>query len=181
MDESNTDKCIMTNDQIIYETALSDGMPETLSLLLVAQARHETDDYTSHFFTDGKNAFGYSYYVGSNWQLSIPGGIADNGKAVAQYSSVQNSVHEITAWIRRRQNEGKFPANLASITTPEQYAELLKNSGYYGDTITNYANGLTYWLRQISNELFSPKGAAISLLILLILVLFGKRIFPKKK
>ncbi len=132
-----------TIEQRIYDTAFDDGMPPVLAALLVDQSKHETGNYSSRFFTVGKNAFGYSYDKDSKWQLDMGGPTADNGVAIAQYRTVENSVHEITDWIKRRQAEGKFPPDLGAITTPESYAHLLKAAGYYGDTESNYAAALS--------------------------------------
>jgi uncharacterized FlgJ-related protein len=131
-----------STEQIIYSTAKADGMPDQLALLIVAQSKHETGDYTSNLFKKYNNAFGYSYVSGAKYQLPTPGTIADNGKPIAAYANVQDSTHEITAWIKRRQKDGKFPKDLATITTATQYAQLLKNAGYYGASLTEYLNGL---------------------------------------
>ena len=170
---------ILPYDQTIYDTAVADGIPDTLALFMVAQARHETGNYTSRFFTIGKNAFGYSYVPGAKWQLDLGGPNADNGVPIAQYASVQNSVHELTDWIRRRQAGGIFPQNLSNITTPQEYARLLKAAGYYQDTLQNYTNGLVNWLQQIGSNLFSAKGTTITAIIIILLVAFRKKLFPK--
>lgn len=141
----------MTTEQKIYDTARADGMPQALSNYIVAQSKHETGNYKSPFFTKGNNAFGYSFVSGSKWQLPAGGGIADNGKPIAQYASIYNSVHELTDWIKRRQREKKFPANLNTIDSPEKYATLLKQANYYGDTLTNYTAGLIRALRTFGN------------------------------
>lgn len=169
----------MTYDELIYNTARADGMPDKLALFIVAQARHETGNYSSDFFTIGKNAFGYSFVSGAKWQLSTPGPMADNGEPIAQYSSVERSVHEITDWIKRRQNEGKFPASLSTIQTPEYYAQLLKQSGYFGAPLQTYTAALIGWLQQISHNLFRPEGASVGLLIIFLLLMFNNKIFPK--
>jgi hypothetical protein len=169
----------MTNDELIYNTAIGDGMPETLALFMVAQARHETGNYTHRFFTIGKNAFGYSYVRGAKWQLDKGGPNADNGIPIAQYSDVRNSVHEITDWVKRRQREGLFPTNLGTIDTPDKYAELLKKAGYYGAPLDEYLNGIIAALRKIGTEIASPAGAATILLIGLLLYAFRKKIFGR--
>lgn len=169
----------MTNDDIIYQAARTDGMPENLAILITAQARHETGNYTSRFFTVGKNAFGYSYVKGGKWQLPTPGPIADNGAAIAQYSTIQNSVHELTDWIRRRQKEGKFPLNLETIQTPEQYGQLLKNSNYFGAPLDQYINGIIAALRSIGREIVSPAGGGVLLLLAILVFAFRKKIFGK--
>jgi hypothetical protein len=120
------------------------GVPNALADLMVAQSKHETGDYTSHFFLNDNNAFGYSYYAQSDWQIG-PGGVADNGEPIARYATIEDSAGEMVDWIFRRVHAGVFPANLNEITTPEHYAELLKAAGYYGDTVENYIEGLKRW------------------------------------
>lgn len=126
---------------------MSDGMPAYLSDLIVAQTKHETGNYTSNAFTLLDNAIGYEYYPGSDWQLPDPGFIADNGQPLARYATVQDSIHELTAWIKRRQRSYDFPQDLNDITSAGQYATLLKNAGYYGDNVTNYTNGILRYFK----------------------------------
>lgn len=136
----------MNYEGIIYTEAIRQGMPVNLAFLIVAQSKHETANYTSNVFKTCKNAFGYKY-VGQSLALSACTD-SPEGNKYAKYASVQDSTKEICAWIRRRQNEGKFPANLATISNPAQYAQLLKNSGYYGDPVSVYTKGLTTWLKE---------------------------------
>lgn len=155
----------MATENIIYNTAINDGMPETLAKLIVAQSKHETGNYSSKFFKLYNNAFGYSYSKGSKWQLPTGGTNADNNQPIARYKSVADSTHELTDWIKRRVANGKFPKDLKSITTASQYASLLKNAGYYGDTITNYLSGLIRFLKDI-------KGNPSSLIVLIVVISF---------
>lgn len=136
----------MTTEQKIYNTAAKDGMPTKLAEAMVYQSQVETGNYTHPFFTKGNNAFGYSYDKKSKWQLDKGGPNADNGVAIAQYASIENSVHELTDWIKRRQSEGVFPKDLSTITGPEQYAEYLKDGGYYQDTLSGYASKMMRYL-----------------------------------
>lgn len=123
------------------------GLPVNLANLLVAQAKHETGNFTSNIFRTGNNAFGYSYDPRSIHQIG-QGVIADNKVPSAKYASIANSTAEIVDWIYRRINEGKFPVNLDLIQTPDEYALLLKNAGYYQDTLENYLNGLKRFFTQ---------------------------------
>jgi hypothetical protein len=116
------------------------GVPHTLAALMVAQAKHETGNYTSNFFRNYNNAFGYAYYAGSLYQ-SGAGTIADNGSPIAAYPNVEASTMEIVDWIWRRYRQGRFPSPEA-IITPEAYAAALKAAGYYGDSLENYLAGL---------------------------------------
>lgn len=135
--------------QKIYDTAIEDGMPDTLAQLIVAQAKHETGGFTSKFFKVYLNCFGYSK-TGSKWQLHIQTPNADNAAPIAAYSSIENSVHELTDWIKRRQKEKKFPSDLATITVPDIYVGLLKQCGYFGDTLANYLAGVKHYLQDMS-------------------------------
>lgn len=156
----------MSVENTIYSTAHADGMPPALSQYIVAQAKHETGNFQSRFFTQGNNAFGYSFVSGAKWQLPAPGPIADNGQAIAQYSTVQNSVHELTDWIKRRQREGKFPANLNEITSPENYAWYLKQSGYYGAPLATYADRLRYWFNRLPDLGGTPSLLLIGIMLI---------------
>lgn len=128
------------------------GLPYPLATLLIAQAKHESGNFTSNGFIEGRNAYGYAFVPGARWQLSTPGRIADNKQPLAMYKTLGDSVREVVDWIYRRVNEGKFPANLSSITTPEQYARYLKDAGYYGDTYANYSGGLARWFQNLSGS-----------------------------
>lgn len=138
----------MTIEERIFQTAKNGtsinpaGLPDSLANLVVAQAKHESANFTSNFFKKYNNAFGYSYVSGGRYQLPGGGTKADNGIPIAAYSSVEDSTREIVDWIYRRRKAGTFPINLGSITTPEQYAQLLKDAGYYGDSLSNYLRGL---------------------------------------
>lgn len=151
----------MNYEQIIYTQLLTDGMPEQLALLIVAQSKHETANYTSSVFKSCNNAFGYKY-VGQKLALSACNN-APEGGSYAKYATVGDSAREIAQWIKRRQAEGRFPANLATITTAEQYAGLLKMAGYYGDSVTNYTAGLLNWFKTNITPIAGISGTAIAL------------------
>lgn len=140
----------MTIDQLIYNTAVADGMPGPLASLQVAQSKLESGNYKHRFFTIGKNAFGYSYDKNSKWQLQKGGPNADNGVPIAQYATVEDSVHELTSWIKRRQKDGQFPKDLNVITTPLQYTIYLRHGAhpYGGRSDKEYADGINFWWKK---------------------------------
>lgn len=127
------------------------GLPPALSNLVVSQARHETNNFTSNSFVKFNNGFGYKY-TGNKWQSGM-GVRSPEGDFYAAYANIENSTREIVDWIYRRMREGKFPANLGDIRTPEQYATLLKNAGYYGDDLENYIAGLKRWLKKVTEAI----------------------------
>ena len=134
-------------------------MPPILAACIVAQSKHETGNYSSSIFLDCNNAFGYKA-VRSSCQLH-PG--------YQNYQTVSDSVHEITAWIKRRLSEGNFPA-LNTITSPLQYATLLKENGYYEDSLGNYANGISFYFHQLSTT-----GSGLFLAGLFLFLLIRKK------
>lgn len=130
----------MDPGKIIFDTVRGAGFPVPLSNLIVAQARHESADFTSNVYKTCLNPFGYKF-IGQD--LATGSCIAaPEGGYYAKYSRIQDAAREIVAWIRRRQVERVFPADLSTITSPAQYAQLLKSGSYYGDPVSVYTNGL---------------------------------------
>lgn len=166
----------MTNDEIIYNAAIANGMPPVLSTLIVAQARHETGNYTSNAFNSCKNCFGYKY-VGQPLAVG-PCITSSEGDKYAKYASIENSVKELCDWIKRRQAGGVFPQDLRSITTPDQYAQLLKNAAYYGASVSEYLNGLIFWLQKLGTLKATKESAfAVLILVAMAILIWRKRFF----
>jgi len=134
---------------LVFNTCTFDGLPVTLAELVVAQSRHESDDYRSHVYLTDNNFFGYKRNTLSQWQ-QVGGTQSPEGDHYAHYETPEDSVHELTHWIFRRQREGKFPLDLKVIQTPLEYATALKNCGYYGDTLQNYTAGLQKYFSETS-------------------------------
>jgi hypothetical protein len=135
-------------NQLISGSPNNPGIPQTLAQIVTAQSQHESANYSSNVFTNAKNAFGYKYYAGSPYQ-------SGNFEGYAMYSSINDSVNEIIDYLYRRQADGSFP-DLSTITTPDQYANLLKNAGpgaYFEDTVLNYASGIAKYL---ATDVFQP-------------------------
>jgi hypothetical protein len=164
------EKNAMSIEELIYSTAVQDGMPSLLAQFIVAQSKHETGNYKHRFFTTGKNAFGYSYVKGGRWQLDKGGPLADNGVPIAQYSSVSNSVHELTDWIKRRQRDGQFPKDLRDIKNAEDYAMLLRYAGYFTAPLSAYAAGMVYWLKKLPPLVVAGAGIGFIALIAALIV-----------
>lgn len=132
-------------------SAVNPGLPDALSRLIVAQTQHETATsiggrmvpYTSNAFVIDNNAIGYKW-VGSRYQTA-PGIKSSEGDFYGHYRYFDDSIEELIDWIYRRRAEGRFPADLSSIRTADEYARLLKQSGYYGAPESQYAAGLKRW------------------------------------
>lgn len=122
------------------------GLPGNLPAILLAQAKHETGNFTSNAFLRHNNLFGYSYVKGARYQQG-PGLIADNGQPVAHYATLEDSVKELVDWLYRRVKEGKF--TFSQIQTPEDYAAKIRQAGYYTDSLSNYTAGLKRFYKNI--------------------------------
>lgn len=157
--------------QALRGTAYNPGVPGPFAALLVSQSKHETGDYTSHLFNAFNNAFGYSFYAGSLYQTGA-GTNADNGAPIAAYANVEDSTKEMVDYAYRRVRKGEWPT-LDKITTPEQYAVLLKKVDYFQAPINEYLAGL--------KRFFLPYAAAVGsgLIIagMLLLYLYRDKIF----
>lgn len=143
-------------NSLIQGNSVNQGLPDILAEIVVGQSAHETNGWTSNFFINNNNCFGYSCVPGAKWQDGCSAGKADNGQKVGNYNTIEDSCQEMVDWIYRRQNEGKFPSDLESITTSDQYTQLLKDNGYYGDSFANYSTDVKKWLSKIGNFLKRP-------------------------
>ena len=126
----------MSTAKTIYDTAIAFGMPVNTALLIVAQAKHETGDFTSKTFLQNHNCFGYKYVKGAKYQDGA-GRTSTEGDPYAKYKSVVESTQEICAWLQRHIK------NYATLKTPEQYANALKAVGYYGAPVAEYVHGMS--------------------------------------
>lgn len=156
----------MDAGQTIYNTARAAGFPSALSAFMVAQARFETANFTSSVYLKCLNCFGYKA-TGSAPKCTL----SPESDYYKKYGSIAESTNEVVAWIRRRQGEGKFPKDLTTIATVDQYAALLKTSGYYGDSVANYTAGLKRYYKEYK----TPPGSTGLLMIALLTALLITR------
>lgn len=148
---TQTDAASRILTQALAGTPTNPGLPATLAQLLVGQSGNETGGWTSNFFVNNNNCFGYSCVAGATWQDGCSQGNADNGVQVGNYASIEDSTSEMIDWIYRRVADGKFPSDLTTITTPDQYASLLKNAGYYQASESSYAANIQTWLTNMAS------------------------------
>lgn len=143
----------MNNYQsIIYNTAVDKGLTSSLANLLIAQAQLESGNFSSHIFLTCNNAFGYKY-IGQAL-ANGPCGQSPSGNSYAHYNSLEDSTKEVADWILRRWDQFK------SINNPFDYAKALKKNGYYGESLSNYASGLSLFFTNSINNIkkFSLKN-----------------------
>lgn len=135
----------------VIDISMRNNIPLQLSKLMACQSAVETYNFTSNAFKKNNNGFGYKYYKGSEYQLG-KGIKSTENDPYAAYASFDDSIKEVVAWIKRRQRDLKFPADLTKIQDGEGYAHLLKDCAYFGGKESDYAAGINNYLKQLNNE-----------------------------
>lgn len=130
-------------DAIIRKEVLSLGYSETLARLMIAQAKVESNNFTSHLFLATNNAYGYKCVQGSKFQSGCKVK-SPEGDYYASYRSLQDSTLEILYWLKRREREGKFI--IKDLTTATKYATAIKKGGFFGGTTEAYSRLMNLYL-----------------------------------
>lgn len=126
-------------DQLISNMLTEDAiLPAAAIPFAIAQCRLESDNYTSNVFKTDNNLNGYKY-VDAEYQDG-QGLLSPEGDYYAHYDSVENSVHELSAWWGRRASAG---FDLTTLATIDAYAQALKNFGWYQSAEPAYAARMT--------------------------------------
>lgn len=99
---------------------------------IVAQAMHETGNFTSKLFTEHNNAFGMMY---PQIRENVAHSATNTG--YAHYNSINDSIRDLDLYFKSME----YPV-LSSFPTIKEYAKFLKQKGYYTDTILIYGNAL---------------------------------------
>lgn len=135
-------------DQQIYNAALSKGFPTTSAKFLVAQARHETGNYTSNVFKMNNNLFGMKF---ANQPLATKGSPApaSEGDFYAKYNSPADSIKDqIDRYFVKTMGGVTFEQIKAS-KTPTEYATNLKKRRYFTAPLEEYIMGIERALMRI--------------------------------
>ncbi len=165
----------MTIDQKIYNTAIEQGFNPKAAKLIVAQARFESADYTSNVFKKNNNTSGVKYIGQKN---AVQGTLSPEGNYYAKYNTVQDSLNDKIVRLYNIKMRGVTPEQLKNATDATEFANLLKQRGYYGSSAAEYAAGLRAKLLRINIVEFVQKNK-FSLIIGLILL--GGGLFYYKK
>lgn len=106
---------------------------EALAPYIIAQSRHETDNYNSNVFKRANNLFG----------MKKPRMRATTAKdqfgEYAAYMNPNDSVQDLIYWF----NNSRFPFTVGSLGN---YVRALHQRKYFEDTFDNYYNGLKRFL-----------------------------------
>jgi uncharacterized FlgJ-related protein len=172
-------------DQEIYDGAIKGGAKPSLATLLVAQARHETGNYSNKQTKVNNNLFGFKY--SPNSKFSKKGNISPEGDPYAKFDTVGDAIQEyVIRWMGKNAKNGgtrlqEFNAIQPNDTTT--YANKLKGYGYYGAAVSEYIRGLNSALTRIKVVAFynQNKMAVNSTLgIGILLIAIASYIYIKK-
>ena len=102
--------------------------------LIWAQWYHETGGFTSELFRTGNNLGGFTTTedMGDDWRQP------DGDLWYKPFSSREDGARFAGAYLANYVENG-----IADATDPVSYAQALKNGGYYGASVEEYASGLT--------------------------------------
>lgn len=129
----------MTNEQIIYNTVISQGYSGNSAKILISQAKVETGNFTSNVFKTDNNAFGMKMPSVRKTTASRKSTIvmkSEGSTPYAHYESLADSVKDVLLWLKN------FKINIDAIPNVEVYAATIKNKGYFGAALSDYQKGM---------------------------------------
>ena len=165
----------MTLDQQIYDTAIKNGFNPMAAKLIVAQARFESADYTSNVFKQNNNTSGIKFVGQPN---AVQGTLSPEGNYYAKFNTIQNAINDKIARIYNLTMKGVTPQQLKDSTDAIDFANKLKQRGYFGSSASEYASGLKAKLLRINVLEFVTKNK-IPLTLGIGVILIGAGIYYK--
>ena len=165
----------MTLDQQIYDTAIKNGFNPMAAKLIVAQARFESADYTSNVFKQNNNTSGIKFIGQPN---AVQGTLSPEGNYYAKFNTIQDAINDKIARLYNINMRGVTPQQLKDSTDAIDFANKLKQRGYFGSTAIDYANGLKAKLLRINVLEFVTKNK-LPLTLGIGVILIGAGIYYK--
>jgi uncharacterized FlgJ-related protein len=120
----------MTTKERLLAAFEESGLSPVLSQFAVAQAAHETGNFTSTVYLANNNICGmrppqtYVIAIGSQF-------------GYAKYNSIEDSAKALVVWLKSH--------NMTGLQTLEQYVHNLKLNNYYEANETEYLNGVKHF------------------------------------
>jgi flagellum-specific peptidoglycan hydrolase FlgJ len=163
----------MSLDQEIYNTAIAEGFSPTSAKLIVAQARLESSNYTSNVFNNNNNMYGMKFVgqpLATKGTLAPPsersksclqGGECKNSDYYAKYKSPSDSAKDTIQRLYKKTRNGIGFNELKDVKDATEFANKLKQRGYFGATASSYALGLNARLLLISISEVYDKGVEL--------------------
>ena len=141
---------------MIYDAAIAEGFSPTSAKLVVAQARLESADYSSSVFNNNYNMFGMKYVGQPLATRGTPAPASEqscnltcNSDYYAKYSSPADSATDVIQRLFKITRNGIGFEELRNVADATEYANKLKQRGYFGVTASAYALALNAKLLKI--------------------------------
>lgn len=171
-------------DQEIYNGAIKGGATPALATLLVAQARHETGNYSNKQTKVNNNLFGFKY--SPNSKFSKRGNISPEGDPYAKFDTVGDAIQEyVIRYMGKKSSEGGTRLQEFNKIQPKDtttFANKLKGYGYYGAAVSEYIRGLNGALTRINIVAFYNRNKmAVNSSALIGIILLGFAYYTYKK
>lgn len=137
-------------DQIIYDVCRVNKCSDALSRLIIAQAMHETANFTSGLARDDNNYFGMkvpkyrktNYIFGPSVKHNPP---SNEGRGkYASYLTIANSVCDLLNWL-------SYKGFNFDIKTADEYCKFLINHAYTNN-LALYTSAIKSNLERIKNK-----------------------------
>ena len=106
---------------------------------IVAQAKHETGNFTSNVYLKDNNMFGMKLPE-KRPTVATQGMKSPEGNYYAHYTSDAESLRDLFLWM----DYVSFPV---TVSGPDEYASRLKDKSYYGASLASYQSALKNWLK----------------------------------
>ena len=125
----------------IFNRLRERGVPADTARMIVAQAIHETGNFTSELFEKGNNAFGMKL-PRRRPTLAIDRGLRVEGDPAASFNSVEDSVDDLLLWL----DFNSLPVNYSTL---EDYIGGIRRKGYFTDTYIRYLTAVRRRLEKL--------------------------------
>lgn len=145
------------NAKLILNALINAGVNASVIPFLMAQIAHETAGFKSRVLKTDNNASGIMFINKPLKQKNAVRGSkypANEGKYFyARFATLNDWAKDYLRIL------GKTPQTAISLT---DFAQKLRNRGYYTDPVNVYAKGLIFWAKQINKILPTPKNESNS-------------------
>lgn len=162
----------MNIDKLIYDQAINAGFSKKLAMLIIGQARLESADYTNNQFKTNNNIFGFKYV---NQPLAIPGNKSPEGNFYAKYKSPNDSVKDYIERYFSFSRGGVSTQDLKNSTDSTDFANKLKQRGFFGITAKQYAAGIEAKLKSIDLTKLAVGGGIFIILAIVLYIVIKKK------
>lgn len=127
-----------TTPKKAIQKAIQKTKYKALEPYVVAQAQHESGNFTSPLFLKQLNPWGMGVpfsrtFVGQKGNLIV------EGTPKLQYNSIEQAVTDLTLYF----DYTRFPLE---VSNAKEYAQQLKKRNYYTDSLANYSKALERWM-----------------------------------